>query len=350
MPNLYSNILSFLLPLLLLLPNTVLGLGFTIPPIKEGDVSKYSSKQYLFNCVSYPTIKDDILLVRIKSGDKLASQKLNLNIFDDDNNRLRSQLDISNDISLMFTNLNNPIKISQDLSGDNQDHLSFQDSANQVIEQIKRSSNRLFGHEDEEHVSNEKRDENFNKDFDRAKADELINNSQGKSLIYICFDNLYADKSWSFVAKPRDVELFVDIKNMTTIKQTNYNNFVQYFRRFKEQESKREQGSDDDGAKEPSQSQSSKSVKDKPFTQEDFENEIQYLKTELDSIVGNLDNSEIILQSLMEQEFKLRDVNEEIFSDYTKNSIILITCIICFGIVQTIYFKCYLRRKKVLSY
>ncbi|KAK6465660.1 emp24/gp25L/p24 family/GOLD-domain-containing protein [Scheffersomyces coipomensis] len=321
-----KSIILSLLSFFFLFPGYINGLGFSVPAIKAGDSSKYSSKNHLFNCVSYPTVKDDIVLVRIKSGDKLPSQTLNLNIFDDDNNSLRSQIDISNDINFMFTNLNNPIYVNEDDSTL---------KSNNVIDQIKRSSNNLFGNGNNNNNNNMA-------DVDKAKADELINSDQGKSLIYICFDNLYADKSWSFAAQPRDIELFVDIKNMSTIKETNYNNFAQYFQRFTSQESKREQSSTD-----PSSSVSA-ALNNKEFTKQDFENEIQFLKTELQNVIGNLENSGIILQSLMEQEFKLRDVNEEIFEDYTKNSVILIICIVVFGLAQIIYFKVYLRRRKIL--
>lgn len=88
--------------------STVLGLGLIIEPTLAGDFKKYSSINNVQNCVSYQTVKDDLILVRIKSGDKFVSQSLNLNIFDLDNNKIRVRDDISKELNFMFTNLNNP--------------------------------------------------------------------------------------------------------------------------------------------------------------------------------------------------------------------------------------------------
>ncbi|ABN66445.1 predicted protein [Scheffersomyces stipitis CBS 6054] len=298
--------LSVFMSILFWIATPVAALGLTVPPVKSGDTKNYSSRENLRNCVSYQTVKDDIILVRVKSGTKVASQMLNLNVFDDENNKLRFERDISNEISIMFTNLNNPR------------NSDFQNEAG-VIDQIKRSN-----------IMNEV---DMQKEHKKNKYNELINSDKGKSLVYICFDNLYADKSWSYNAESRDVELYVDIKNMETIQQTNYNNFAQYFLSLRQQEIKRN-GGDASGSKE--------------FTQEDFEKEVQFLKTELDNVVVNLQNSELILQNLMEAEFRLRDVNEDIFSAYTTVSIVLISCIVLFGLAQTIYFRFYLKKRRLL--
>ncbi|KAK6455005.1 emp24/gp25L/p24 family/GOLD-domain-containing protein [Scheffersomyces xylosifermentans] len=303
--------MSVLCVLFALFPTPSHALGLTIHPTKVGDKSGYSSRENLRNCVSYPTVKDDIILVTVKSGDKVNKQFLNLIIFDDENNSLRSQRDISNEVSFMFTNLNNP------KSG------AVQEQEGEVGKRSNPEQNII------------------NQDISQANADpnhinELINSNKGKSMINICFDNLYADKSWSFHPEPKDVELYVDIKNLTTIQQTNYNNYAQYFNSLKKQQN----GNKKDGEE--------KEEQNKEFTQQDFEDEIKFLKTELDNVIVNLQNSEMILQNLMEQEFKLRDVNEAIFSEYTKASVVIIACTILFGLVQLIYFRCYLKKRKVL--
>lgn len=290
------------------------GLGLIVTPHLVGDNKKYSSINNLLNCVSYPTVKDDIIILTVDSGEKLPSQVLNMNIFDSENNKIRYKGDISEEMNLIFTNLNNPLQI-------NRNYADSPDKRN-ILNKI--------------HLGRNKEQE---------RVDELMNSDTGKSLIYICFDNLYLDKSWSFQPQDRDVEIFVDIKNMTTIKQTNYNLYAQYFKKFKYNS---DQGVDAKNNEKKSKKEGTDKTLKKDFTQNDFENNIKLLESELSDIVENLKNSELILTNLMEQESKLRDANERIFSEYTKVSIIMIVAISIFGMAQLVYFRCYLKKRKYL--
>lgn len=290
------------------------GLGLIVTPHLVGDNKKYSSINNLLNCVSYPTVKDDIIILTVDSGEKLPSQVLNMNIFDSENNKIRYKGDISEEMNLIFTNLNNPLQI-------NRNYADSPDKRN-ILNKI--------------HLGRNKEQE---------RVDELMNSDTGKSLIYICFDNLYLDKSWSFQPQDRDVEIFVDIKNMTTIKQTNYNLYAQYFKKFKYNS---DQGVDAKNNEKKSKNEGTDKTLKKDFTQNDFENNIKLLESELSDVVENLKNSELILTNLMEQESKLRDANERIFSEYTKVSIIMIVAISIFGMAQLVYFRCYLKKRKYL--
>ena len=290
------------------------GLGLIVTPHLVGDNKKYSSINNLLNCVSYPTVKDDIIILTVDSGEKLPSQVLNMNIFDSENNKIRYKGDISEEMNLIFTNLNNPLQI-------NRNYADSPDKRN-ILNKI--------------HLGRNKEQE---------RVDELMNSDTGKSLIYICFDNLYLDKSWSFQPQDRDVEIFVDIKNMTTIKQTNYNLYAQYFKKFKYNSDK---GVDAKNNDKKSKNEGTDKTLKKDFTQNDFENNIKLLESELSDVVENLKNSELILKNLMEQESKLRDANERIFSEYTKVSIIMIVAISIFGMAQLVYFRCYLKKRKYL--
>lgn len=277
--------------IVLYLSKVVHGVGMTIPPILIGEQKKYSSLNHLYNCISYPTVKDDIILVHVDSGDKIPSQSLNLNIFDSDSNTLRLKNGLSQSLDLMFTNLNNPSKINDDLSKKsnilNRLHLGYRGLPESDI------------------------------------STDLFNSNKGRSFIHICFDNVYGDKSWNFIPSSHDIEINVEIKNMTTIKQTNYNNYAKYFK------SKQEKGTF-------------------ILNENDFDSKVTSVEQELNDVVENLKNSANILSNLMDQEFKLRDVNESIFDRYTKTSIVLITCIGILGIGQVLYFKCLMKKTKVL--
>ena len=292
----------------------VYGLGLIVTPQLVGDNKKYSSINNLLNCVSYPTVKDDIIILTVNGGEKLPSQVLNMNIFDSENNKIRYKRDISDEMNLIFTNLNNPLLI-------NRNHGNSPDKHNIL--------NKL-------HLGRNKEQE---------RVDELMNSDTGKSLIYICFDNLYLDKSWSFQPLDKEVEIFVDIKNMTTIKQTNYNIYAQYFKKFKYNS---EKGIDVKNNEKKSKNEGTDKAPKKDFTQNDFENNIKLLESELSDVVENLKNSELILKNLMEQESKLRDANEKIYSEYTKVSIIMLVIISIFGLAQLVYFRCYLKKRKYL--
>ncbi|EGW35505.1 uncharacterized protein SPAPADRAFT_58744 [Spathaspora passalidarum NRRL Y-27907] len=141
-----------------------------------------------------------------------------------------------------------------------------------------------------------------------------------KKTINICFDNVYTDMSWSFTPADYEVELFVDIKK--DMKDTNYDLYRKYFSKSRKQTEK--------------------------FTQENLDTNMEEVKQELNAIVEKLESSESILRDLMDQEYKLRDVNEEIYSGYTIISIVVLSFIVFSGLIQLIYFKCYLKKRKLL--
>lgn len=284
--------------------NCVDAIGMTIPPVIVGDQKKYSSLNYLYNCMSYSTVKDDIIMVHINSGNVIASQNLHLHIFDSESNKLRYKKSISQNLDLIFTNLNNPTQF---------------DDSNGLLKRTNILNKFHFGSNS---GSDDKNHPGLRSSNDES-AQELLNSDKGKSLIYICFDNLYSDKSWSFKPKPRDVEISVEIKNMTSMKQTNYETYAKYFQR-KVEDSKT------------------------TFDEKDFDKKIKLIDAQLKEATENLKSLEVILSDLLIQEHKLRDVNESIFSRYTMVSILFLIAIFLFGLVQLIYFKCYLKKTKVL--
>ncbi|ODV78135.1 uncharacterized protein CANTADRAFT_27056 [Suhomyces tanzawaensis NRRL Y-17324] len=298
---------SKLTALALLLP-WVASLGITVPPVKVGDKKNYSSKNNLKNCISYPTVGEDVIMLRINAGNRIASQSLNLFVFDDEDNTFRRQDDLDFEVSFIFANLNsrNPSPGGHDPS---------------MLELFKRSGLFHLGHKAAPAVL----------EHEREKANELLNSNNGKSLIYVCFDNIYMDKSWSFKPQSRDVELDVTIKTLNTLKDTNYNSFAHYFSSLKASEDK-----SDDPSAEPQ------------FTEEDFDSKMDFLKSELNNVIKNLENSELTLKALVDQESHHRDANEAIFSRYTRVSITVLVCIAAIGILQLIYFRCYLQKRKIL--
>lgn len=267
---------------ILWIPNC-LAIGMSIPPVVTGDHKKYSSLSNLMNCISYRTFKDDIILVIINSGDRIASQQLNLNVFDSENNILRSMEDMADEQTFMFTNLNNPVQLS----------------------------------------ANKPRDD----------YDDLMSVHSGKSYVYICFDNIYFDKSWSFQKRSRDLLMQVAIRNITSLKETNYNKFAKYFNQVK--------NPSDSDVNENNEFQLD-------FNEQDFEKAMAQLQTLLNEVSEELRSTEGIINLLMDNEYRLRDVNEAIYEDYTRTSIFLIACICIFGLCQIIYYRCYFSRKNLI--
>lgn len=268
-------------------------IGMSISPVVTGDKKRYASLDNLLHCISYKTSRDDIIMVTVNSGNRIASQLLNLHIFDSENNVLRSMEDMADEQTVMFANLNNPIQI--------------EDS----------SSPNLLGL--------------ANKKAARDELKELLSSHSGKSYVYICFDNIYYDKSWSFQKRDRDVHLTVHIRNMTTLKETNYNNYAKYFNQIKA----------DTEADENNEFR-------QDFTEDDFDKAMNDLQTLLNEISEELRSTDRILQTLMEHEFKLRDVNEAIYEGYTRTAIMGIAAICLFGVVQLIYYKCYFKKRKLI--
>lgn len=285
-------------------PVPAAGLGVTVPPTLISNRNKFSSLDNLQNCVSYQTVKDDIILVRIRAGDRILSQLLNLNIFDLENNKIRFKKNIAHDLRIMFTNLNSAYSV---------------DDGHAIESPLRKR-------EDVSKKEDAKRDE---------KGQQLLDSNTGKLLIYICFDNVYTDRSWSFRPRDHEVELQVEIKNLESLQQINYNNYAHYFNKvYRLQEDEKVDEVPIDGHTD--------------FTEDKLEENLKYLQTELNNIISSLEGSESILRTLMENEFKLRDTNEEIYVNYSKSAIVLFLTTGFFGIAQVIYLTCYLKKHRIV--
>lgn len=265
---------------------TVSAIGMFIDPIQRSDKSKYSSLKNLKHCLSYATTNDELILIKVRPGEKLPSQSLNLKIFDSEDNVLRIQNDVSQEVSLILKNLNSPLQPKQ--------------SRSNIIDRL---SN--FGSKDPE------------------KLNALLESGKGKNLIYVCFDNIYSDKSWSFSPKTYEILVDVNLRDVSAMKNTDYNLYSKYFNKFISGEDHH--------------------IKD--MNENDFDNEINVVENELNNVVENLQNSELLLKNILQQESKLRDANEEIYSAYTISSIIILIVIGLFGISHTMYLRYYLKRK-----
>ncbi|KAJ9105683.1 hypothetical protein QFC19_003457 [Naganishia cerealis] len=273
--------LAFFLHMLL-----VSALGMTIEPIRAGDTKKYSSKLQLSNCVAYDTVKNDVITVHVQAYDRVPAQQLNLHIFDSENNQLRLVKDINDEMDVIFTNLNSDLGRGK--------RSSFIDKLSHL------------GHADSEH------------------AEEVLHSNEGKSRIYVCFDNIFADKSWSFHPQSRDIELQFEARSFASLKNTNYKLFTKYFQML---------GSE----------LGSNVIKDL-----DFEDLLVTLELQLQTVIENLDSSERTMQALLTQESKLRDANEQIFSNYTKVSIAFLIIIAIFGLLPIVYMRVYLKQNNIL--
>ncbi|QBM86032.1 emp24/gp25L/p24 family/GOLD [Metschnikowia aff. pulcherrima] len=271
----------------------VMAIGMSIPPVVTGNLKQYSSLANLMNCVSYTTSKDDIIMLNIQSGDKLSSQQLNLRVFDSEDNTLRLMHDMSGEQSVIFTNLNNPIQIPQS------------DSKNRIG------------------LANRRQVKQYQDDPDVS----------GKCQIHICFDNVYFDKSWSFQKRPREVHLSVSIRNITTLKQTNYNNYAKHFIRISSGDAENTEDSGETNYE---------------FTENDFNKAVEYLQTLLNEVSEELRSSEGTLRTLQSLEVELRNVNESIFESFTRTSLMIIATICVFGLAQLAYIHFFLKRRKLL--
>lgn len=319
-------------------------LGITVPPIKVGDSKALSLLSNTINCISYISSKDDIILITLKLGDKIHSQLLNVIVIDEFDNKLRQLTDISHDVNIIFSNLNSQYKKDGD----------------------RISIRNVFGNFDSKNVREiNENDELLQRSafsFDQVMPKREVPASQDTSRFYVCFDNVYTDKSWSFHPKPREVELFVDIKNMTTIKQYNYRAMGKYFNRLKFEHFNKDENVDEqnENSEKDNIQKSNGNVKTSKngkkliplthsFSERDWLQEINFLNTELNSIVESLHESERILQDLTDQESILRDTNEEIYSNYTRIVGFLYVVICSLGLIQLIYYKWLLRKQKVLQ-
>lgn len=301
--------MRFSVLLFLLAPVLSSSIGLTVPPASGGDKKKHSSLKNLLNCISYQTVKDDIILLRVDSGDKITSQTLNLHIFDSENNLIRLKRDISHELQLIFTNRNSPTQIEDNRKRSTLlERLHIADPEEGMSKRLN-----LF---DALHLGYSKKLSQSETDL----ANEFLNAHSGKSHIHVCFDNIFLDKLWSFEPRARDVTLEVDIKNMTTIKKTNYHSLAKYFL--------------------------AQQLVD--FNENMFDKLISALEGSLNDVTEGLKNAEIVLETLMEQEFKLRDINEQIYSNYSHISIVMLCLIAAFGMLQMVYFRFYFKKKKLV--
>lgn len=281
--------LPSLLFALLLLP-LCHAIGLSIPPIRIDDRKSYSSLKNLANCVGYTTSKDDIVVVLLKSGQKQQSQMLDLHVFDSESNILRSLHDTSGEQMFMFTNLNNPVQF-----------------------------------EDEKSLPSK-----------RESEQNSINNllpARGESYLYICFNNIYTDKSWSFHKQHRDVSFQVSIRNITTLKETNYNKLAKHFNKIL-------------NMKQINVNSNNEFRSD--FKESDFEDAMNSLHAEMGHVRDELDAAQSKINTLVDHQKLLRNANEDIFESYTKSWALLIICMCAFSACQLIYYKCYLTKRKII--
>ncbi|KAI5959458.1 hypothetical protein KGF57_002096 [Candida theae] len=131
--------------------------------------------------------------------------------------------------------------------------------------------------------------------------------------VHICFYNTFHDLSWSF--KPRTFELEMSVNIKDDIKKTDYQMYRQFF-----------------------------AYLDGVLTEGEFDNKMNMVSLDLNNIIDKLHSSNDVVKELLDQEFKLRDTNEEIFSGYTFISIVLCATIFVCGVIQLLWFKLYLGR------
>lgn len=269
-------------------------IGWSVPPIQIGDRKSYSSVRNLANCVGYSTSKDDIVVVVVKSGQKQQSQRLDLHVIDSESNVLRSLHDTSGEQMFMFTNLNNPVQL---------------DDANSLPTNLKRGASQP------------------------ASYDQLMSSYEGKSYLYICFDNIYTDKSWSFRKQHRDVSFQISIRNITTLKETNYNKLAKHFNKILNVD---EVGAD------------ANNEYTAEFKESDFVNAMNSLHAEMTHVLSELDAAQNNIHALVDHQKLLRDANESIFESYTKAWCLLIFCMCAFSACQLFYYKCYFAKRKII--
>ncbi|KAI5965605.1 uncharacterized protein KGF55_000967 [Candida pseudojiufengensis] len=295
----FKSIIIFIL--IFLLPTLTSAIGLNISPIKNtnSNQKKLSSLKNLQNCLSYETGQNDIIFLTINPIENLISQELNLKIIDSRGNILRNQHNLSkfNKMLELIINPNN----------------------NEVTSTIASEEN--------------------NGEIDiRSNADTT---QKERNFIHICFDNLYNDLSWSFQPKKYEIEIDINIKN--DIKLTNYKIFKNYFSNFDNNHINQEENQQQQQPQEGSNSEFYKIQ----LNEELFDSKMSEISIELNNIQNKLIENDAILQDLLNQEFKLRDVNEEIFGSYNFISIFLCCFIFGCGILQLIIFKFTLKKKNI---
>lgn len=261
-------------------------IGMQISPISSDDTKLQSSTKKLHNCLGYLTLKDDLVLVKVNAGERLQLQQLNLRVFDADGNVLRGADSIAGQLSFIFTNLNNPVQIEQLL----------------FLDRFK----------------------------PRKQSPPLDLASPGSTFVYICFDNLFYDKLWSFNKQPHNVDLQVQLRNASTLGEIDYRDFAKYFSRLKPQKQL------DHEKEEPE------------FTRQHFEIATNQLGFQLQEISESLRSLAEILNILKQNQALLRGVNELIFTTHTLTSISIIGAICAFGAAQIVYFMCFCKSKRLI--
>lgn len=253
----------------------VRGLGCVVPPVKEGDRNHYLGLKHLENCIGYPTVANDIVFVNINAGLLPQSQFLKVKVIDENNNLLLHQDRVEGETMFIFSNVNGGLEMKS----------GYMDQLKRIVQ---------------------------------SEEEDMIK----ETMVYVCFDNIYTDKLWSFKPVDREVRLDVEVKTSDLIKKTNYQSYVQYFQALQQLEH--------------------------GVTEDDFEQQMQIVSTDLASVSSNLDNSKTILEDLMSMERQLRDTNEQIFADFTKALIGLTVAIAVIGFVQVGYLRIYFKKKKLV--
>lgn len=263
----------------MLLAVGVWGLGLEIPPVKQGDRSHYLSIKNLANCVGYELEPDEIVVLLVRLGEGLASQDLAIKVFDDKDNLLQYQRLLEGDKTFIFSQVQG----------------AWTQQALSLAIQLKRG--KLLG---------------TNTDDD----------DQPLLMMYVCFDNIYTDKLWSFTPQPHEVEILVDIKTRETIQKTNYNSYAQYFDALRRSQD--------------------------AVSEQAFEDQINIVQAELVSVINTLDNLGKILEDLINNERELRNTNEQILEDYTDRHIVLYSVIGFVGVAQMLYLYRYFKKTNIV--
>lgn len=289
-----SSLFSWLLSLLVVWgAPLVIALGIVVPPVRLGESKAFSSSDNLNRCIAYHASPQEFVTVSVKVGQRLPSQSINLVVLDETNNILRSQPDLSDQISFMFTNL---APIDEPISSDS--------SLRRVAERIGLVRRNLGAHNHQTRPNNRVilPKEHF---IDAAR-------------IYICFENVYNDKSWSFLPQDWEVDLKVSFKFSDQLNVPDYNAYAQKF-------------------------EASKAAR--RFSKTDFDQSMDLLGNDLDSISGSLDVSAGILEKLVVQECGLRDVNESIFHMFSLYTILVMVAVAAVSLIRLIYVCITLKRR-----
>lgn len=275
-----------------LLPALVSALGVSVPAIRVDDTAKLSSKLHLDRCVSYYVAPHQYVSVSIDAGDRHSSQALNVIVVDQENNLLRSQLNVAKQVSFIFTNLNS-------------DHIA-DPSASRLLYISKRFKIPGWAHsaKDKAKEQDHEKEKANKKD---AKSSAPLQNEDHR--VYICFDNIYTDKSWAFKPQEWELDLEVVIKTREQLATRDYTAYADSFKQFRH----------NDGHE---------------FTKSDFDSSMASLRSQLDSVSQSLASSDQALILLKQYESSLRDTNESIYYLYTRFNVAIVILLVVTGLLQ----------------